>query len=136
MPAQSIWMIRLSLLCLSVSVLIGGLLFIHKVIHIHPIIWAFLPLHYELAIWGWLVQFVMGTAYWMFPRFLKGERRGPDLPAWIMVCLYNTGLILLAASVFIPINFPAAMSGRVLIGAGVMIFAGLTWRRVVSYRNR
>lgn len=136
MPAQSIWMIRISLLCLLISVFIGGLLFVHKAIHIHPMIWAFLPLHYELAIWGWLVQFVMGTAYWMFPRFLKGERRGPALPAWIMVCLYNTGLILLATSALISASYPVALSGRALIGAGVMIFAGLTWRRVVSYRNR
>jgi len=68
------------------------------------------PIHYELTIWGWLVQFVMGTAYWIFPRFLKGESRGSALPAWIMVCLYNIGLILLAISVFILANFSAAMS--------------------------
>lgn len=136
MPKASIWMIRLSLIYLLVSVLIGGLILSHKAIDIHPMLWSLLPLHYELAIWGWLVQFVMGTAYWMFPKKLTGERRGPVLPAWIMVGLFNIGLILLATSTLISGTFVAPLIGRALIGISTILFAGLIWQRVVNYRNR
>ncbi len=136
MPKQSICMIRLSLVYLFIAVLIGGLILSHKAIDIHPIIWGLLPMHFELAIWGWLVQFVMGTAYWMFPKKLEGERRGPVLPAWLMVTLFNTGLILLSGSTLITESTLPAVSGRVLIGLSIIIFIWLIWNRIVTYRNR
>tara|TARA_R100001143_G_scaffold63387_1_gene70074 strand:+ start:12165 stop:12572 length:408 start_codon:yes stop_codon:yes gene_type:complete len=134
MPAQTIWMIRFSLIYLLISVLIGSLLITHKAINIHPMIWSLLPIHFEFAIWGWLVQFVMGTAYWMFPKKLEGERRGPILPAWIMVCLFNFGLISLVI-VSLVLDFSVAIVGRSLIAVSIVIFGGLIWQRVVTYRN-
>jgi len=136
MPKPTIWMIRFSLIYLLVSVLTGGLILSHKVIDIHPMLWSLLPLHYELAIWGWLVQFVMGTAYWMFPKRLQVDRRGPVLPAWIMVGLFNTGLILLAASTLISGTIATSLTGRMLIALSIILFAGLNWKRVITYRKR
>ena len=97
MPSQSVWMIRLSLFYLTITIVIGGLLLIHKSAPIHPSVWALLPIHYEMAVWGWMIQFVMGTAYWMFPRFLKGDPRGNSHTATLMVLLFNTGLLLAPA---------------------------------------
>ena len=136
MPAQTIWMIRFSLVYLLIAVLIGGLLITHKAIDLHPMLWSLLPVHFELAIWGWLVQFVMGTAYWMFPKKLEGQRRGPTKPAWAIVLILNTGLILLASSALISNSFFLSITGRLLISASILIFATLIWQRIVSYRNR
>lgn len=135
MPAQTIWMIRLSLAYLLIAVLLGGLIITQKAIDLHPIIWSLLPVHFELAIWGWLVQSVMGTAYWMFPKKLKNERRGPVLPAWVMVCLFNSGLILFGILVHVFAISSAAIIGRSLIAVSIIIFSGLIWQRVVTYRN-
>jgi hypothetical protein len=135
MPKISIWMIRLSLIWLLISALAGSLILIHKAAVLHHSIWILLPVHFELAIWGWLVQFVMGTAYWMFPKKLEEERRGPVLPAWIMVCLFNTGLFFIVTSALSP-NIPATITGRALIAGSIIIFAGLIWQRVVTYRDR
>ena len=107
-----------------------------KVITIHPAIWSLLPVHFELAIWGWIVQFVLGTAYWMFPKKLEGERRGNPLFATVMVVLFNAGLILLIVSNFTEtITLQLSLSGRSLITVSILIFAFLIWSRVVTYRN-
>lgn len=137
MPVQSIWMIRLSLLSLLVAVILGGLILIHKAFPLHPAVWGALPLHYELAIWGWLVQFVMGTAYWMFPRHLTGPGRGSSISATAMVVIYNLGLIQLLMSTFIGFeNYQLALAGRGCLALAVLLFGSLMWPRVVSYRNR
>ncbi|REL38589.1 hypothetical protein DYD21_01165 [Rhodohalobacter sp. SW132] len=135
-PKPSIWMIRISMIWLLVSAMAGGLILTHKAADLHPALWSLLPVHYELAIWGWLVQFVIGTAYWIFPKKLEGERRGPVLPAWVMVFLFNIGLIFLVLSSFSPNISANALIGRSLLAISILIFAGLIWQRVVSYRNR
>lgn len=135
MTNPSCWMIRLSLLYLLISASIGGLILSHKAIDIHPMIWGLLPFHYELAVWGWLVQFVMGTAYWMFPKKLEGERRGPILPAWVMIILFNIGLLILSTSTFnTAIDWPA-LAGRSLMTIAILIFITLIWQRIVTYRK-
>lgn len=136
MPLQSIWMIRLSLVYLAIATIIGGLLLIHKAAPIHPAMWALLPVHFELAIWGWMVQFVMGTAYWMFPRFLKGEPRGNSRIATLMAILFNGGLFLLLLSIFDVYSAILAPAGRGLFLISVLLFAVLIWKRIVSYRKK
>jgi len=135
MPAQTIWMIRLSLVYLLISVLLGGLIITHKAVDLHPMIWSLLPVHFELAIWGWLVQFVMGTAYWMFPKKLTAKRRGPAAPAWAMVVLFNFGLILLVAGPFISSLPQSSLIGRLCIGLSILLFALLMWSRITTYRK-
>lgn len=136
MPAQSIWMIRISMGYLLFITIIGSLLLIHKVVEIHPAMWAFLPVHYEMAIWGWMVQFVMGTAYWMFPRYLQAKRpRGSESSAWMIVALLNSGIILLVIEHLTQISPFFKISGRILIISSVGLFVSMMWKRVVSYRN-
>ena len=135
MPAQTLWMLRISLIYFLLAALTGSLLLIHKAIPLHPSAWALLPLHYEIAIWGWVVQFVMGTAYWMFPRFLKGKKHGPENPAWWMVILFNAGLIaLLASHVLQPTQY-LAPGGRILLAISILLFGFLMWNRVASFKH-
>lgn len=135
MPVQSVWMIRLSLMHLLIAVIIGGLLLIHKTTPLHPGIWALLPVHFELAIWGWLVQFVMGTAYWMFPRHLTGEARGGTNRSWIMIVLFNSGTLLLVTGYFLPEISYIPLIARFSVLLSILLFISLMWKRVVTYRN-
>ena len=135
MPAQSVWMIRLSLSWLLVAALIGSVLLVHKAAELHPAMWALLPLHFETAIWGWVVQFTMGTAYWIFPRHLIGTKRGPEKPAWWVLILFNTGLIILLAGYLHQSFFPLKLTGRGVMSVAVIIFGTLMWPRVKSYSN-
>lgn len=136
MPAQTVYMLRLSLCYLTLAVAIGSILLYHKVQPLHPGVWALLPLHFEAAIWGWFIQFVMGTAYWMFPRRLEGDARGSILLAWCMVAFFNTGLLLLIAGYFPAIEFLKLKAvGRAVITCSILLFGWLIWNRVVSYRN-
>ena len=135
MPLQSRWMLRLSLIWLMISVTIGGLILIEKAISFIPMIWGFLPIHYELAIWGWMVQFVLATAYWMFPKFLTGSRRGPEWIAWCVFAFLNTGLMALISS-HLYYSDKLAQAGRGMILLSIILFVSLIWNRVVTYRNR
>ncbi|MDX1591109.1 MAG: hypothetical protein R3283_04045 [Balneolaceae bacterium] len=135
MPRLSIWMIRSSFVCLSVVVLSGGLLLVNKASVLHAAIWAFLPLHYELAIWGWFVQFILGTAYWIFPRHLTGSPRGSEAAAWTAGALLNIGLLLIIMGNFIIPESGFSVSGRTLAILSTLIFIRLLAGRAVSYRN-
>lgn len=135
MPNQSIWMLRFSLAWLLLSILLGGLLLIHKAVPIHPALWVLLPLHFEAAIWGWMVQFVMGVAWWMFPRYLSGSKRGPDSGAWSVFALFNTGLAMLLASHLTGFSGILPAVGRAVMGTAIIIFILLMWKRVVTYRH-
>lgn len=134
MPVQSVWMLRLSLIWLMVSVMIGGLILLEKAMYIMPMIWGFLSVHYELAIWGWMVQFVIGTAYWMFPKYLSDSRRGPEWLAWSVLVVLNAGIMILTASILLQIPL-LAQTGRGFILLSIFKFAALIWKRVVTYRN-
>jgi len=134
-PLPSIWMIRLSLLYLLISVILGAILLTNKALVLYPSIWVILPIHYELVIWGWLVQFVMGTAYWMFPKYLKQVKRGSVTLAWLMIVTFNIGLYILILSLILRINGIIRISGRSLLMLSVIIFGLLMWRRIVSYRE-
>lgn len=136
MPNQSVIMLRLSLLWLFLTTLIGAILLINKVIYLHPAIWALLPLHFEIAIWGWVVQFIMGTAYWIFPRKLKGEPRGSNAVANWMVTLYNLGLILLISGYLFPSFEYLQFFGRSFSLISIFLFLSIIWDRAVSYVKR
>ncbi len=135
MPSQSIWMIRSSLLYLMFSVSIGTAILLQKVITLHPFIWAMLPAHYEMAIWGWIVQLAMGTAYWMFPRKLEEPKRGPEWAGWSVFIFFNFGLILLVISTLFRSFTYGAVYGRGFILISVLIFVILILQRIVTYRN-
>lgn len=136
MPIQSIVMLRLSFLYLILAVSIGGVLLFHKVAPLHPATWALLSIHFEAAIWGWLIQFVMGTAYWMFPRFLEGDARGSTVLAWCMVTFLNSGIVVLITGYFPVMNLVNLKAvGRAMILASILLFGWLVWNRVVSYRD-
>lgn len=88
-------MVRASLIWLLIGVVLGGLMLVDRAVPGNWRAWA-APTHGHILFVGWFVQFVIGVAYWLFPR-----RRQPDRPlgyrenvAFVAVALLNTGLVL------------------------------------------
>lgn len=134
MPLISCLMLRLSLVYLVLGLTIGTLLLINKATLIHPLLWFLLPAHIELMIFGWIIQFTLGTAYWILPRFLETKGRGSKPLAWVMLLSLNAGIWLVILSGF---NLVAHMGlgGRILETVAVVLFITLHWKRIATYGN-
>ncbi|MCW9707303.1 cbb3-type cytochrome c oxidase subunit I [Fodinibius salsisoli] len=135
MPAPSRWMIRCSLLYLLTGFAIGAAMLISKAYPVYPQVWQLLPVHIEIAIFGWIIQFTMGTAYWILPRYLKTGGRGNSMLAKSMVVLFNTGILLNVISYLQFLPEEAVFWGRLSEVGAVGLFVILHWNRVVSYRR-
>ncbi|TGL86245.1 hypothetical protein EHQ68_13005 [Leptospira congkakensis] len=133
-PIQSVWLIRISLIYLLLGTSLGTLLMLNKIFVLSPEIWKFLPLHYSIVIWGFLIQFIMGNAYWMFPKHMSERPRGSVKESWFLFYSYNLGLLLLIISKFILTIPYLTMLGKLFIFFGLVTFIKLIWVRSISYR--
>jgi cbb3-type cytochrome oxidase subunit 1 len=128
MPRLSIWMLRLSLVALLAGSFPGAWLLATE-----PAFHASSPalrlLHRELMLFGWLLQFVLGVAYWMFPRYPRVPERGSSRRAWAAFWLFEGGLALTLTGA--AAGRPGfACSGRAVLAGATAGFLLLLWRRV------
>lgn len=128
MPKLSVWFVRASLIYMGFGFLFGSLILHHKGVPIYPWTWKLLNPHIELMIYGWTMQFVMGIAFWILPRFTGKERYGKTHLGWWSFALLNGGLWLAILDVFAPGKL--VMPGRVLILGAVAFFVVMMWPRV------
>ena len=129
MPRLSCWFIRLALIHLLVGFTFGMLLLSNKGMPLHPQIWRLLPAHIELLLFGWIVQVVMGVAYWILPRF-QTARRTPHL-AWFAFATLNLGVWLVACAPFTGLfSADFHLIGRVTEVAAIVAFVLHAWPRV------
>lgn len=136
MPRVSVWMLRMSFLYLACGVSIGAVLLVSKSLGIASFAWNLLPIHIEFLIFGWIIQFTLGTAYWILPRYLKTKGRGKTLPAIMMVILLNAGILLMVISELFPDYSFYGLIGRSSQLLAVALFIRLHWQRIVSYAER
>lgn len=136
MPGPSRWLIRLSLIYLLAGIITGALMLIHKAYPLHPAVWMLLPIHIEIVLFGWIIQFTMGTGYWMLPRYLAGPPRGREFLAWAMTGAFNLGIMVVLASRVGALPDLAAIAGRTLEILAVVLFIALHWNRIVTYRRK
>ncbi len=133
MPGVSRWMIRISLVYFVLSTGVGMVMLINKAYPIYPEIWKYLPVHIEMMLFGWIIQFTLGTAYWILPRFLETKGRGNTALGILMPILLNTGIwLVIASSTAFGLNLMATI-GRIFEMLTVAIFISLHWKRIVSY---
>jgi len=130
MPALSVLIIRTALIYLLLGFTLGGLLLANKAIPLHPQIWQLLPIHIEMLLIGWIVQLVMGVAFWMLPRFSKQPVRGNEIPVWASFILLNGGILLIAIESFLPAIVLLGIAGRVMEFFAVVLFAIHAWPRI------
>ena len=129
MPKLSVWLVRASLIYMGVGFLFGGLILSHKGIPIYAWTWKLLNPHIEMMIYGWTVQFVMGIAYWILPRFPMVNRYGRSYLGWWSFGLLNVGLLLAMLDVVV-LTGQLLPLGRLLMVAAVITFVVMMWPRV------
>lgn len=132
MPRLSRWMIRTAFLYLISGITIGGLLLTHKGTPFLPGIWNWLPLHIEFLLLGWVVQLVLGMAFWILPRYWTKPRRPRTFLAWGAFGLLNGGIWLVTAVTLFHIPHIWLFWGRILEISAIIFFAAHAWLRIVS----
>ena len=130
MPRLSSWMIKVSYLYLFIGATIGALLLVNKATGDIQWIWVTLPVHIECMIIGFIMNLVLGTAYWIFPRYFTKPNRGHPVPAWLGFGLVNLGLLIAVIFRFIPGMQFLVGTGRVAEVAGIILFVSSLWFRV------
>lgn len=129
MPKLSVYLVRAALVHMGIGFLFGALLLYHKGIPIYAWAWRLLNPHIELMIFGWTMQFVMGMAFWILPRFTGEQRYGRVYLGWWSFILLNGGVMLTASGAWVGSGW-ASLVGRLLVLASVILFAVLIWPRV------
>lgn len=132
MPKLSRLLIKSALLYLLIGLSIGALILLQKGWLFLPMAWRLLPIHIELVIFGWILQLVMGVAFWMLPRFGREPLRGNEKPVWATFFLINGGILLNCLAVLIGISM-LALAGRVLEIGAVLSFVIHAWPRVKPF---
>lgn len=129
MPKLSVWMVRASLVHMGVGFLFGAMILFHKGSPIFTWTWRLLNPHLELLIFGWTMQFVMGIAFWILPRFSGEQRYGKTSLGWASLFLLNGGVILTAWASW-QTRGELALAGRLFTFSSVILFAVMIWPRV------
>lgn len=132
MPRLSQWMIRTAFIYLLLGFTFGALLLTHKGIPLHPILWSWLPAHIEFLLMGWIVQLVMGVAFWILPRYWKKPRRPKENYFKIAFLLLNLGIWLVVAGTTFRAGRWVLLAGRVVEVGAVIIFVFHARKRIVS----
>lgn len=121
MPRLSVLMIRAALLYLGTGFLFGGLLLFNKGIPFEGSVWRLLSVHVELLVFGWMMQLVMGMAFWIAPRFSAEPRYGRVALARFAFVLLNVGTCLSAAGQW------SGSASLHLIGRVALLSAGMAF---------
>ena len=129
MPKLSVWLLRTSLVHMGTGFLFGALILLHKGIPIYTWTWKLLNPHIELMVFGWTMQFVMGIAYWILPRFSGEQRYGKTYLGWWSLLLLNSGVITNALGGWFALDSLSLLGGLLTLIA-VALFVMLIWPRV------
>jgi hypothetical protein len=136
MPSESLLFVRTSLIALALAFVWGAVMTTGEALGIaFPVMW---PVeHAHLAFVGWLVNLVIGIAWWMLPlnraRFPDTAGRYPrwaPLTVWILL---NAGLIariVAEPALASPLARPMLIAGGIAQAAAILLFAACAWLRV------
>lgn len=77
MPHITRLFIKTSLLYLVAALLAGLLLMLRPLVDLPVIVGGLSPVYFHLFMVGWVMQLIVGVAYWMFPKWSKTR------PLWL-----------------------------------------------------
>lgn len=148
MPVTSRVYIRASLLYLGLGAVLGGLFLVNRWLPFGAWVYALKASHVQFVISGWLIQFILGVAWWLFPPLQLGQRpdgtrlrrgqaqRGSEPLFWATFALLNTGILLRSLGVPFRVwtglawlEIVSALSGLFLLAAAVTFVLNV-WARV------
>ncbi|HZO93919.1 MAG TPA: hypothetical protein VFB22_09105 [Candidatus Baltobacteraceae bacterium] len=136
MPSESRLFLRTSLIALVLAFLWGAAMAAGEALGIAPpSMW---PVeHAHLAFVGWLVNLVIGIAWWMLPlnrdRFPETAGRYPRWAPPTVWILLNAGLVARIAAepaLSFAVARPVLIAGGVAQAAAIVLFAACAWHRV------
>lgn len=131
MPALTRFLLRLSLLALLCGAGLGWWRLVHPGMPQLTLRAA----HIEVMLFGWLVPFVMGTAYWILPRAAVQPERGNPGLAWVGALLLVLGVL---GSVILRLFGGSLVLQHLATGirsAGIVLLLLLLWPRVKPFRD-
>lgn len=134
MPRLSVWMLRTALLALIAGTALGAWLLATEPGYDTSRA-GFREAHLTLLLFGWLVQFVLGVAYWMLPRYPVSPDRGPVWAGWAAYASFLLGLALSLLDALGP-GDRLAPAGRVLLAGASFGFVMLLWGRAKPFGAR
>ena len=136
MPKMSVWLIRAALLHFVMGALLGSAYLCWKAAGWFPWSLSHVSVHVELMLVGWMVQLVIGVAYWILPRPADEPRDAHEGVMWAVFGMINAGVLLasLGGDPSLPRQFQLA--GRILEIAAAGLFALHAWNRQRPYRAK
>jgi hypothetical protein len=129
MPKLSVWLLRASLLHMGVGFLFGACILYQKGNPMFVWSWLLLNPHIEIMLLGWTMQFVMGIAYWILPRFSSEPRYGKTVLGWWSFVLLNSGVFVAATGAWFALD-SVALVGRLAALSAMLLFVVLIYPRV------
>jgi len=139
-PRIAQWMIRTAFVWLGLGFTAGALVLLQKALPMAPWLWTLRLSHVHMLLVGWNVQFGVGVAYWIFPRFDAAGDRGVPHWWWLGYVCLNGGVFAAAAHDLVALFVPAMghelaiVAGILYIGATVGLVTPL-WQRVLPFRS-
>ncbi|MGE5926888.1 MAG: hypothetical protein ACM357_06020 [Gemmatimonadota bacterium] len=123
MPLASRIFLRLALIHLVVGSTLGAWLLAAKGGWPASAPAMFRSAHIEMLLAGWLLNLIMGTAYWILPRHATGPARGRAGPVVFALVAVNAGVLAAGCAGWL-------VGGRALEVLGAAAFALHAWGRV------
>jgi len=129
-PRASKWTIRLSLIHFAAGILLGATMLLakagvgsvgllnHRLTHVH------------MMLFGWLVQFVIGVAFWILPKFSEAPRRGNTTLVWASLLAINAGALLGTFEPWVPAMGAAGWGLEIL---ACVLFSVHLWPRIKGF---
>lgn len=130
MPRLSVYFIRTALVYLVAGFSIGALILAQKGSAVIPFAWRLLPAHIEIMFFGWTMQLIIGTAFWILPRHARMEKRGREALLFSSYFSLNSGIWLAMLSSFLPNAAWLLLTGRLAEGLGLAAFILNSWVRI------
>jgi hypothetical protein len=134
MPKLSVWLVRTALIHLGIGFSFGSLILHHKGVPIYGWTWKLLTPHIAVMSFGWTMQFVMGLAFWILPRFSGEIRYGKLRLGWYSFWLLNTGILLMAIGGWFTHNL-LSLFGHLCVLSAIAAFVVLITPRVKPLRS-
>lgn len=136
MPPITRLFIKTSFVYLVAAFVVGVLLALRSTAALPAFVAGLSPIYFHLFMVGWVMQLIVGVAYWMFPKWSKQRPRGFDGLALATYWLLNVGLLLrVVAEPAVAVSVWPGWGWLVVLAALLQWLAGLgfvvnTWPRV------
>jgi len=132
-PFLSVLLVRTALGWLAAGAAMGALLLASKAAPLPIGVFRLFHVHSEAVLVGWMVQFAMGVAWWILPKYPRPPERGAVAPIWAAWLLLNAGVLLAGVGRSVGASDTVVMAGRAAELLAAAAFAAAAWPRVKAF---